>query len=70
MQGCIAGLLPIYLFSHAVVALGGGRASTFPALVPIFSVHHRLSGAWHVPSLAQLVGMAIVLIGFQFTLRR
>lgn len=36
VQGGIAGSLPIYLFAHAVIALGGGRAATFPALVPVF----------------------------------
>src|SRR5262249_33385530 len=38
VQGGIAGSLPIYLFAHAVIALGGGRAATFPALVPVFGV--------------------------------
>ena len=36
VQGGVAGSLPIYLFAHAVIALGGGRAATFPALVPVF----------------------------------
>ena len=38
VQGGLAGSLPIYLFAHAVIALGGGRAATFPALVPVFGM--------------------------------
>ena len=70
VQGGIAGSLPIYLFAHAVIALGGGRAGTFPALVPIFGVIIGFLALGAVPSLAQIVGMLIVLLGFQFTLRR
>jgi drug/metabolite transporter (DMT)-like permease len=70
VQGGIAGSLPIYLFAHAVIALGGGRAATFPALVPVFGVIIGFLALGVVPSLAQFVGMLIVLIGFQFALRR
>ena len=70
VQGGLAGSLPIYLFAHAVIALGGGRAATFPALVPVFGVVIGFLALGVVPSLAQVVGMLIVLLGFQFTLRR
>ena len=70
VQGGIAGSLPIYLFVHAVIALGGGRAATFPALVPIFGVIIGYVALGVVPSLAQFVGMLIVLVGFHFALRR
>ena len=70
VQGGLAGLLPIYLFAHAVFALGAGRAATFPALVPVFGVVIGFLALGVIPSLAQFAGMAIVLIGFQFTLRR
>jgi drug/metabolite transporter (DMT)-like permease len=70
VQGGIAGSLPIYLFAHAVIALGGGRAATFPALVPIFGVIIGYLALGVVPSLAQFVGMLIVLVGFHFALRR
>jgi drug/metabolite transporter (DMT)-like permease len=69
VQGLLAGALPIYLFSHAIMLLGGGRASTFPALVPVFALVVGYLTLGVVPSLAQLVGLAIVLIGFRFTLR-
>jgi drug/metabolite transporter (DMT)-like permease len=70
VQGGIAGSLPIYLFAHAVIALGGGRAATFPALVPVFGVIIGYLALGVVPSVAQFVGMLIVLVGFHFTLRR
>ena len=70
VQGGVAGSLPIYLFAHAVIALGGGRAATFPALVPLFGVIIGYLALGVVPSLAQFVGMLIVLVGFHFALRR
>jgi drug/metabolite transporter (DMT)-like permease len=70
VQGGIAGSLPIYLFAHAVIALGGGRAATFPALVPVFGVIIGFLALGVVPSLAQFIGMLIVLVGFHFTMRR
>ena len=70
VQGGIAGSLPIYLFAHAVIALGGGRAATFPALVPVFGVLLGYVALGVVPSLVQFVGMLIVLVGFHFALRR
>ena len=70
VQGGIAGSLPIYLFAHAVIALGGGRAATFPALVPVFGVIIGYVALGVMPSLAQFVGMLIVLVGFHFALRR
>jgi drug/metabolite transporter (DMT)-like permease len=70
VQGGIAGSLPIYLFAHAVIALGAGRAATFPALVPVFGVIIGFLALGVVPSPAQFVGMLIVLVGFYFALRR
>jgi drug/metabolite transporter (DMT)-like permease len=70
VQGGIAGSLPIYLFAHAVIALGGGRAATFPALVPVFGVIIGYLALGVVPSLAQFAGMLVVLAGFHLALRR
>lgn len=69
VQGGIAGVLAIYLFTHAVIALGAGRAATFPALVPVFGVIIGFLALGVVPSLAQLIGLLIVLIGFRLTMR-
>jgi len=68
VQGLIAGALPIYLFARAVVLLGAGRASTFPAMVPVFGVIIGFLALGVVPSLAQVAGMVIVLIGLRFAL--
>lgn len=69
VQGLIAGALPIYLFARAVIILGAGRAATFPALVPVFGLIVGYLTLGVVPSIAQLVGLAIVVVGFRFTLR-
>jgi drug/metabolite transporter (DMT)-like permease len=68
-QGLIASALPIYLFARAVVLLGAGRAAVFPALVPGFGVIIGYIALGVVPSLAQLIGLMIVLIGFRFVVR-
>lgn len=69
VQGVFAGALPIYLFARAIVLIGAGRAATFPALVPGFSliIGYLMLGV--IPSIAQLVGLAIVVVGFRFVVR-
>jgi drug/metabolite transporter (DMT)-like permease len=69
VQGILAGVLPIFLFARTVILLGAGRAATFPALVPGFSLIIGYLALGVVPSLAQLIGLVIVVIGFRFTLR-
>lgn len=69
VQGLIAGVLPIYLYTHAVFALGAGRAATFPALVPIFGLVMGFIALGVVPSWAQLIGLVVVVIGFRLTVR-
>ena len=69
VQGLLAGALPIYLFARAVILLGAGRAATFPALVPGFGLIIGYLALGVVPSLAQIIGLAIVLVGFRFVVR-
>jgi drug/metabolite transporter (DMT)-like permease len=69
VQGILAGVLPIYLFARAVILLGAGRAATFPALVPGFALIIGYLTLGVVPSIAQLVGLVIVVVGFRFALR-
>jgi drug/metabolite transporter (DMT)-like permease len=69
MQGIVAGVLPIFLFARAVTLLGAGRAATFPALVPGFSLVIGFLALGVIPSVAQVVGLCIVLIGFRLTMR-
>lgn len=69
VQGIFAGLLALYLFARAVTALGAGRASTFPALVPASTILIGFLALGEVPTLLQLIGLAIVGIGFRFALK-
>ena len=69
VQGLLAGALPIYLFARAVTLLGAGRASTFPALVPVFGVIIGFLALGIVPTWQQLAGMALVIAGFRFALK-
>ncbi len=68
-QGIIAGVLPIFLFARTVTLLGAGRAATFPALVPGFALVIGYLALGVIPSVAQVIGLAIVLIGFRLTLK-
>jgi len=69
VQGVLAGMVPIYLFARAVILLGAGRAATFPALVPGFSMIVGFLALGVIPSIPQLIGLVIVWIGFYLTLR-
>jgi drug/metabolite transporter (DMT)-like permease len=69
VQGLLAGALPIYLFARSVILLGAGRAATFPALVPGFALAIGYLALGIVPSIAQLIGLVMVVIGFRLTLR-
>jgi drug/metabolite transporter (DMT)-like permease len=68
-QGIFAGAGATYLFTRSVVLLGAGRAAVFPSLVPGFTLLIGFVVLSEVPSLAQLAGFAIVLIGFRLTQR-
>jgi drug/metabolite transporter (DMT)-like permease len=67
VQGIFAGAGATYLFTRSVVLLGAGRAAVFPSLVPGFTLLIGFLVLGEVPSLAQLVGFAIVLVGFRLT---
>lgn len=69
VQGVLAGALPIYLFARAVILLGAGRAAVLPALVPGFGLIAGYLALGVVPSLAQVVGLVIVVAGFRFVVR-
>ena len=69
VQGILAGVLPIFLFARTVISLGAGRAAVFPALVPGFGLIIGYLALGVVPSLAQLIGLVIVVVGFRFALR-
>jgi drug/metabolite transporter (DMT)-like permease len=67
IQGVFAGAGAIYLFTRAVILLGAGRAVLFPSLVPPFTLVVGYFALGEVPSVSQLVGLAIVVVGFQVT---
>ena len=67
VQGIFAGPAAIYLYTRAVVLLGAGRAALYPSLVPPFSLVVGFLTIGEVPSLAQLIGLTIVVIGFRLT---
>jgi drug/metabolite transporter (DMT)-like permease len=69
VQGIFAGVLPIYLYARAVMLLGAGRTATFPALVPVFGVIIGYLALGVMPTVPQLIGLVIVVIGFRFALR-
>jgi drug/metabolite transporter (DMT)-like permease len=67
VQGAFAGAGAIYLFTHAVMLLGASRAAVFPSLVPPMTLLTGFLALGVVPSLSQLAGLAVVLIGFRLT---
>jgi drug/metabolite transporter (DMT)-like permease len=68
-QGLFAGVGATYLFTRSVVLLGAGRAAVFPSLVPGFTLLIGFLVLGEVPSLAQLAGFAIVLVGFRLVVK-
>ena len=58
---------PFICFTRAVVLLGASRAVLFPSLVPPFTLLVGYLALGEVPSMSQLAGLAIVLVGFRLT---
>jgi drug/metabolite transporter (DMT)-like permease len=69
VQGVLAGPAAIFLFTRAVVLLGASRAAVLPSLVSPFVLLVGFLALGVVPTIAQLVGLAIVLFGFRLTQR-
>jgi drug/metabolite transporter (DMT)-like permease len=69
VQGLFAGAGAIYLFTRAVILLGVGRAALYPSLVPPFTLLIGALVLGEMPSVSQLIGLAIVVVGFQLTQR-
>jgi drug/metabolite transporter (DMT)-like permease len=66
-QGIFSGPTAIYLFARSVELLGASRAAVFPSLVPGFTLLVGYLAIGEVPTLAQIVGFTIVLLGFRLT---
>jgi drug/metabolite transporter (DMT)-like permease len=69
VQGIFAGAGGVYLFTRAAILLGAGRAALFPALVPPFTLLIGFVTLGEAPSVSQLVGLVVVVIGFWLTQR-
>jgi drug/metabolite transporter (DMT)-like permease len=65
-----AGAFAIFLFTRAVTLLGAGRAGVFAALVPGFALAIGFLAIGEAPTMMQLAGFAVVMLGFWFVLRR
>ena len=70
VQGVLSGALAMYLYSRAVVLLGAGRAAIFPSLVPGLTLLIAFITLGVIPTLPQLAGLAVVMLGFWLALRR
>ncbi len=67
VQGIFVGPAAIYLFTRAVVLLGVSRAAVFPSLVPPFTLLVGFLALGEAPSVSQLAGLVIVVVGFRLT---
>jgi drug/metabolite transporter (DMT)-like permease len=67
VQGGFTGAGGTYLFTRAVVLLGASRAVLFPSLVPPFVLLAGFLALGEVPSISQLAGLVVVVIGFRLT---
>ena len=67
VQGVLAGAGATFLFTRTVALLGASRAVLFPSLVSPFTLLVGYLALGEVPSMSQLAGLAIVLVGFRLT---
>jgi len=67
VQGIFVGPVAVYLFTRSVVLLGVSRASVFPSLVPPFTLLVGFLALGEAPSISQLAGLVIVVVGFRLT---
>jgi drug/metabolite transporter (DMT)-like permease len=70
LLGVLAGPAALYLFVTSVVLIGVGRASVFFSLVPPFVLLLGWLALGEAPSAPQLIGLVIVLFGFQITQKK
>ncbi|MEA2935143.1 MAG: hypothetical protein QOD74_1789 [Variibacter sp.] len=69
VQAIFAGTLAILLFARAVTLLGAGGASVFPGIVPAATVLIGFLTIGETPTLVQLLGLAIVAVGFRLAVK-
>ncbi len=66
-QGVFSGPGAIYLFARSIVLLGTSRATVFPSLVPGLTLLIGFLTLGEAPSMLQVAGLALVLVGFRLT---
>ena len=64
LQGALMGIGAIYLYVRSITLLGAGRAAVFAALVPPFVLLIGWLALGEAPSVLQLIGLTIILLGF------
>ena len=69
VQGGLAGALAIHLFARAVMLLGAGRASAFPGHGAACDLADRLHRARRGAESGATLGLAVIAVGFRFTLK-
>ena len=67
-QGILSGPLATYLAAYAASVLGTGRGATFSALVPVFTILAGVLALGELPTLIQLMGLAVVAVGFRLVM--
>ena len=67
LQGVLAGPAALYLFVRSISLIGAGRAAISFSLIPPFVLLIGWVALGETPSLLQLIGLTIVLFGFQLT---
>jgi drug/metabolite transporter (DMT)-like permease len=67
LQGVLAGPVALYLFVRSISLIGAGRAAISFSLVPPFVLLIGWLALGETPSPLQLIGLTIVLLGFQLT---
>jgi drug/metabolite transporter (DMT)-like permease len=70
IQGVFAGPLAVHLFARAVALLGAGRAAAFPAMVPPATLLIGVLALGEIPTMIQLAGLAVVVVGFRLALQQ
>ena len=67
LQGALAGPAALYLFVKSIALIGAGRAAIFFSLVPPFVLLIGWLILGETPTLLQVMGLIIVLVGFPLT---
>lgn len=68
IQGALAGVAAMLCYTRAVQLLGAGRASIFPAMVPVAAIIIGIPLAGEFPTGLQFAGLAVVTMGMLIAL--